>query len=180
MNYSDGTLDNYLETEVLTATPQKLQLLMINGAIRYANQARHLRTQDDQVGAWEKLSRAREIVAMILANLKSDGSEIIKQVTSIYGFLFREMTEIQAHDQFERVAGVVDVLNEERITWEAICQELPEPVERPAEEEKEVTAAQAEAMLSTSEDLTENRPASPPSYGYDSHGYSSSGFSFDA
>jgi len=180
MNYSDGTSDNYLETEVLTATPQKLQLLMINGAIRFANQARHLRTQDDKIAAWEKLSRSREIVAMILANLKSDESQVIKQVTGIYGFLFREMTDIQAHDDFERLAGVIDVLNEERITWEAICLELPEPVERPAVEEKEVTATQAEAMLSAAHETPENRPAPTTQYGYESPGYSSSGISFDA
>ncbi|MGY8770513.1 MAG: flagellar export chaperone FliS [Pirellulales bacterium] len=138
--------DSYLETEILTATPQKLQLLLINGAIRFTLQAKQLKENGDDEQAWESLLRCREIIAEILSGIKHEGNDVIRQVASIYLFLFRELSEIQINDEYEKLAGVAKVLEIERETWSQLCELEPEALERPVEEVKEITAADMPAV----------------------------------
>lgn len=167
----------------MTATPQKLQLMMINGAIRYAYQARQMREQKEPELAWEKLLRCREIIAQILCSLKPDGSELMRKVAGIYMFLFQELTEIHSRDAYERLEGVINVLNEERQTWEELCRQMPEAPQRPQQEVREITSSDAEAMMNHVEEGNPPRQL-PPSYGLDhDSGYypgPNGGLSFDA
>lgn len=187
MSFASDSTKNYLETEVLTATPQKLQLMMINGAIRFAYQAQQMSEQQDKEEAWDRLMRCREIVAQILCSIKNDGSDLMQNVAGIYFFLFQELTDLHAKDEYTRLDGVLNVLNEERETWEELCRQMPEAPERPSENEREITSSDAEEMMGSLEESTrsesfEQRPAS--SYGYDSsadyHPNSGGGISFDA
>ena len=55
--------DAYLQTQVMTATPQKLRLMLVDGAIRYASQTlEHWKENRDEEGA-ETLARCRAIIA---------------------------------------------------------------------------------------------------------------------
>ena len=87
-----SAMDRYLETGVLTATPQKLQLMLIEGAVRFAAQARNCRQRNEDVEATEAISRCREIVSVILSGIKNDGTELTRNVTSVYVYLFRTLT----------------------------------------------------------------------------------------
>ncbi len=185
MTFDSDSPNSYLETEVLTATPQKLQLMMINGAIRYAYQAQQLHDQQEKEAAWEKLLRCREIVALILSNINPDGGQLMKDVAGIYTFLFRELTDLHAQGEYHRLDGVIKVLDEERMTWEELCHQMPEAPERPSQQEREITSSDAEEIMGKiqgSEGETDRRPNT--SYGYDSdgdyYGNSGGGISFDA
>lgn len=187
MSFASDSTENYLETEVLTATPQKLQLMMINGAIRFAYQAQQLSEQQDKEEAWDRLMRCREIVAQILCSIKNDGSELMQNVAGIYFFLFQELTDLHAKDEYQRLDGVLNVLNEERETWEELCRQMPEAPERPTDSEREITSSDAEEMMGTAGESVnsqafEQRPSS--SYGYEGHmdyyPNSGGGISFDA
>lgn len=185
MTFNSDSPNSYLETEVLTATPQKLQLMMINGAIRYAYQAQQLHDQGEKEAAWEKLLRSREIVALILSNIKPDGSQLMKDVAGIYMFLFQELTDLHAQDDYIRLDGVIKVLDEERQTWEELCRQVPEALERPSEQEREITSSDAEEIMGqieASQGDMGTRPNTP--FGYDPssdyYGSSGSGISFDA
>lgn len=187
MSFASDSTENYLETEVLTATPQKLQLMMINGAIRFAYQAQQLSEQHDKEEAWERLMRCREIVAQILCSIKNDGSDLMQNVAGIYFFLFQELTDLHAKDEYNRLAGVLKVLNEERETWEELCRQMPEAPERPSDSEREITSSDAVAMMESAEEATNSEPIQqrqPSSYGYDAgsdyYPNSGSGISFDA
>ncbi|RCS47724.1 flagellar protein FliS [Bremerella cremea] len=185
MTFSTDSPNSYLETEVLTATPQKLQLMMINGAIRYAYQAQQLHDQGEKEAAWEKLLRCREIVALILSNISPDGGQLMKDVAGIYTFIFRELTQLHAEDEYHRLDGVIKVLDEERQTWEELCLQMPEAPERPSQQEREITSSDAEEIMGKFDASSEESSArSSTSYGYDNggdyYGNNSGGISFDA
>lgn len=187
MSFASDSTENYLETEVLTATPQKLQLMMINGAIRFAYQAQQLSEQQEKEEAWERLMRCREIVAQILCSIKNDGSELMQNVAGIYFFLFQELTDLHAKDEYNRLDGVLKVLNEERETWEELCRQMPEAPERPSDSEREITSSDAEEMMGAMDESANSQPfeqRSSSSYGYegpmDYYPNSGGGISFDA
>ncbi|QDU77557.1 Flagellar protein FliS [Bremerella volcania] len=187
MSFASDSTENYLETEVLTATPQKLQLMMINGAIRFAYQAQQLSEQQEKEEAWERLMRCREIVAQILCSIKNDGSELMQNVAGIYFFLFQELTDLHAKDEYHRLEGVLNVLNEERETWEELCRQMPEAPERPSDSQREITSSDAEEMMETLDESAnsenfEQRPLGSYGYGSNEDYYPNSGggISFDA
>ncbi len=151
----------YLENQVLTATPQKLRLLLISGAIRFANAAinhwEHGRNED----AFESIIRCRAIVTELLSVVQPQDFEPAKQVVAIYAFLFRLLSEAQLHRDPERVRQVIAVLEEERETWQQLCEQLPDAPQTP--EPKEVTMATLQADNSPAP-LGANTPASVASF----------------
>ena len=109
----------------------------------------------------------------------------MKEVAGIYTFLFRELTQLHAEDEYHRLDGVIKVLDEERQTWEELCLQMPEALERPSPQEREITSSDAEEIMGNFEASDGDLPARPStSYGYDTsgdlHGNNSGGISFDA
>ena len=126
----------YLETQISTATPQKLRLMLIDGGIRFARLGQIAWQEDRGDEAFEHVSRCRAIVSELLAGVRIDQSELTRQVAAIYSFLFRLLTEAQAERDPNRLEQVIHVLEEERLTWAAVCEQMPEApaeVEQPEE-----------------------------------------------
>jgi flagellar protein FliS len=125
MNPTQLARQNYLATEVLTATPQKLQLLLIEGAIRFGHQARALwhQQRDDEAG--EAIIRCQQIVAQLLAGLrKDDPSELSKQIAGVYAFVFNCLIAAHLDRDEQKLAEALSILAEEQTTWRAVCEKL--------------------------------------------------------
>jgi len=119
--------DAYLEAQVLTAPPQKLRLMLIDGAIRFARQAlRHWEQQQLEL-AVEALVRCRAIVAELLASIDIEASPLTRRVAALYAFLYRQLTTAHAEHDRRRVEEVIEVLTVDRETWWLLCERLPTP-----------------------------------------------------
>jgi flagellar secretion chaperone FliS len=116
----------YLETQINTATPQRLRLMLIDGALRKAKEAAEASAGPNPVAALEPLIRCRSILAELIAGIRSGSSPLADQVLGIYLFLYQELTEAQLRQDAARVSGVIRVLEEERITWQEVCATLAE------------------------------------------------------
>lgn len=140
---------SYLESQVLTATPQKLRLMLIEAAIGAGRQA---------INCWEEqldnqaniaLIRCREIVAELLAAVKPDDSELTRNVAGIYTFLFKTLAEAQLNRDRTKVDEAINVLEIERDTWREVCEQMPHaPVpENVSDRPQEITSSQAADVL---------------------------------
>jgi flagellar protein FliS len=124
--------NTYLEAQIMTATPQKLRLMLIDGALRFARQSVELREQGQNEPALESLIRCRSIVAELLSGIQVNQSELTRRVAAIYSFLFRSLTEAHLTREPSKVQDVVRVLEIERETWQQVCDQMPTaPGERP-------------------------------------------------
>ena len=148
--------DNYLETEVMTATPQKLQYMLIDAAIRNLNRGKHLRGDNQHEEACEALIRAQAIITQILTGLNKDvDAELTRKVASIYMFVFRSLNEAQAARDDSKLDECIRVLEVERETWRLLCEQLEQ--EQPAEN----TAARTTLSDAVPADIP--TPTGPPS-----------------
>ena len=75
----------YLETEINTATPQKLRLMLIAGALRHARRTLGLWEEGNFEAALESLIRCRDIVAELLNRLAGQGAAVV-----VFDVLFAE------------------------------------------------------------------------------------------
>lgn len=121
----------YLETQVTTATPQKLRLMLLDGALRFAHRTRDQWRAGDFEAALESLIRTRDIVSELIAGIQPDASPLARQVNALYVYLFSALTESQQTRDEHQLAGVIRVLASERETWRQLCQQLPDRVVPP-------------------------------------------------
>ncbi len=121
----------YLESEVMTATPQKLRLMLIEGALKFLHRAEAAYELDEPDLAIinDSLTRARNIVSELLSSVKDDGAELTKQVAGIYLFLFQQLAEAQLRRDRGKIREVIEVLEVERATWREVCEQFPEAPE---------------------------------------------------
>ena len=117
--------DSYLETEVTTATPQKLQLMLVEGAIRFIERTRHhwKAGQDDQ--AYECLLRAQRIITELISALNHEvAPDLTGQLAALYVFVFRALVDASLKHDEKRLDDALRVLEPQREAWEGVCREL--------------------------------------------------------
>ena len=122
----------YLKTQVATATPQRLRLMLIEAGIRKAEQTVqgwHAESEEREAEAFEAAFRCREIITELLAGIRPDQNPLTHQVFDIYLFLFQHVTEAINERSSVKMLAVRDVLLEERMTWQALCELHPEVVQ---------------------------------------------------
>lgn len=116
---------DYLETEVMTAAPQKLQLMLIDAAIRQANAVREHWKNNNLEPAAEALIRAQQIITELLCALNPEKDKnLTSKVASVYLFVFRTFQAAQAERSEEKLVEAISVLEIERETWQKVCEEL--------------------------------------------------------
>jgi flagellar protein FliS len=146
--------DAYLETQVTTATPQCLRLMLIEEALRRVRAA----LIDWDAGRTEEggqaVERCRELVAELIGGVRPELSSVASQALGIYLFLFSTLTEARLSGDRGRLADIVRVLEEERQTWREVCRQFPEPL------------AAAAAGAAAAEELAPARVGQPRPCGY--------------
>jgi hypothetical protein len=63
------------------------------------------------------LSRCQQIVGELLSGLKDGQSELSRNVTAVYLYIFQTVTDILLKRESEKWDGVISVREEERETW---------------------------------------------------------------
>lgn len=117
--------DNYLTTEVMTATPQKLQLMMIEAAIRFGQQARQQWQAGQEHEAGESLIRCQRIMAQLLGGMKPEQDpELVKRVAGVYVFVFNCFVHAHLNQDQKQLDDALSVLAEEQETWRLVCDKL--------------------------------------------------------
>ena len=132
---------SYFETQVLTATPQKLRLMLIEAAIRFGHKTIDAWARDDNETATDSLIRCRDIIGELLSAVRPEEGELTRSVADIYLFLFQALTTAQQERDKHQVQEVLSVLEVERDTWKKVCEQMPEAPAAPPSALKEITAS---------------------------------------
>lgn len=154
---SHSAREQYLEAAVMTASREKLHLMLVEGALRLAEQALDQRRAGREDAAFTAILRAREILNELLGGIKhEEADELTRRVAAIYVFIFRKLVEAGYPRQERPLEEAIRVLQIERETWREVCglDLSPAPAPPPA--------------------------ASPPLYSPDLGGLPESGFRLEA
>lgn len=130
----------YLESQVNSATPQKLRLMLIEGAIRFARLTIKALEEDNDADCCEAASRCRSIVSELIGSIHNPDDELHQRIIALYVFIFQRVTEGQLGKDIAAVQDAVSVLELERQTWQEICQKHPEKLVGEAPLPKSVTS----------------------------------------
>lgn len=121
------TANPYLRTQVLTATPEKLRLLLLEGALRFLHQGREGLVRRDYNASYDGLSQARGIVVELMSSMKPDAApELCARVQSLYTFIFKLIAEASLEKEPAKADKAIELLEFERETWVLAMEKLAE------------------------------------------------------
>ena len=115
----------YLESKVLTASQPRLHLMLLEGALRFGQQAKQKWNDDEPFAEPEQLlNRMMDIVEELTLGTAAGGSEISKQLIEQYAFVYRELTASRINRDLQKLDECLKLLEFQRKTWELACEKL--------------------------------------------------------
>lgn len=115
--------DAYLRTKVMTAKPAELRLMLIDGAIRFTEQAKRGYEAKDFECAYIGTTRAQAILLELVTSLRHDlAPELCKNVAAVYTFLYTSLVKASMEKDIAAVDDVLRILRYERETW-VLCMD---------------------------------------------------------
>jgi flagellar secretion chaperone FliS len=117
--------NNYLRTKVMTATPEQLQLMLFDGAIRFGEQARKPLVEGRWDESYDLLTRVQKIVIELNSSLKPEPNpELCSRLASLYNYIYKRLLEANIHHGVEALDEALGLLKYQRETWFMLMQQL--------------------------------------------------------
>jgi flagellar protein FliS len=115
----------YLRTRVLTASPEELRLLLLDGAIKFARQGREGLATKDYEASYNGISQSRNIVLELLTTVKPEHDPVLAdRVKALYTYMYVTMVEASMEKSTEKLDSVISLLEYERETWVMLMDQL--------------------------------------------------------
>lgn len=121
----NSNVNAYLRTKVLTAPPEELRLLLLDGAVKFAIQGREGLATKNYEMSFNGISQCRDIVVELMTTIAPTvDAELAAKVRGVFSFLFTELTEASLEKNPARLDKVIDILQFERETWMLAMQKI--------------------------------------------------------
>ena len=115
----------YLRTRVLTATPEQLQMMLYDGAIRFAEQARSALEAHDFERSYGTISRVQKIITELSCTLKREQSpELCDRLTALYSYVYKKLVEANVQHSLPALEEALGLLRYQRDTWAMLLEQL--------------------------------------------------------
>lgn len=120
-------LNAYKATQILTADPGKIILMLYDAAIVFLEQAAAYAQERAFEARARKIAKANDIILELLASLDFEaGGEIARNLCDIYAFLVQELLKADAENNHELILKCRQVLVTLNEGWVAIVNAGPE------------------------------------------------------
>lgn len=117
--------DEYLRNAVLTASPEQLQLMLYDGAIRFASQGRDAVAEGRIEAGYNALTRAQRIVLELEAGMRPEvAPELCKKMAGLYNFCYRKLVEGCVAREVGPIDEALRILRYQRETWVLLMEKL--------------------------------------------------------
>ncbi|MDK2932837.1 MAG: flagellar secretion chaperone FliS [Clostridiales bacterium] len=108
--------NQYLESAVMTATPEELTLMLYDGAIKFMNQAIIFIQMKQVEKAHNAVVRAQDIFTELMSTLNME-YPIAQNLYSIYDFIFNSLLQANTKKDPNIIREMISLARELRNTW---------------------------------------------------------------
>jgi flagellar protein FliS len=117
----------YLRTRVMSAKPEELRLLLIEGAIKFAQQGKAGIENKQFEQAFAGLSQSREIVVELMTSIRSEPNpELADKVRAVLAYIYNQLIEGGFEKDIKKLDTAISLLEFERETWIMLMSKLSE------------------------------------------------------
>ncbi|HYE02406.1 MAG TPA: flagellar export chaperone FliS [Phycisphaerales bacterium] len=115
----------YLRTKVLTASPQELRMLLLDGALKFARQGREGLAADNPEQSFLGFSQCRNILVELINSMRPDvNPELCGRVGSLYTYLYTRLLTANLERDTAAADEVIELLEYECQTWRMLCAQI--------------------------------------------------------
>lgn len=117
--------EEYLETQVMTASPERLHLMVVDGALRFGRLACAALEAGD-IGAMHiALSRSQACVIELISGLESDRNpELVSQLRGLLLYTHQNLVQADLERDVKKIQDALRVLSMHRDTWITLIERL--------------------------------------------------------
>ena len=125
MDKNNKNPNEYLKTKVFTASPEELQLMLYDGAIRFCEQARSA-IQDKQIEeSFNLINKAEKIVLQLCNSMKEEiAPEICSNMRRLYLFCYDRLVIANLKKDLNALDDALKVLKHIRETWIMLVEKI--------------------------------------------------------
>lgn len=140
----------YQKTQVVTASREKILLMLYEGAIRFTKQARVAMVEKKIADKGKAISKATAILSELMATLDFKvGGQLAQDLENLYIFMIDKLIEANIHNKVECLDDVERLLNTLYSAWKDVIENprpdgVPSPALQPEEFKKYQEQLQAE------------------------------------
>lgn len=115
----------YLRTRVMSASPEELRLMLLDGAIKFATQGREGLERKDFEAAYNGVSQCRNIIFELLTTIREGlAPELTANVKALYTFLYTHLIDASTEKNPAKIDEVIELLQYERETWVLLMDKI--------------------------------------------------------
>jgi len=123
--YQELQYQQYQQQQVFTAPPDKLLLMLYDGAIRFCDKAKKALAGQSIEESHHYITKAEDIVIELMTSLRMD-FEFSDHLYSLYDYLYRQLVEANMQNDLTLLDEVVELLTELRQTWAEVAAKARE------------------------------------------------------
>ena len=113
----------YQYNSIMSASPERLMIMLFEGAIKFVKLARKNIAEDDIASANYNISRAQDIIAELECSLDMN-YDVSENLMEIYGFLYGQLVDANIKKDVDTLDIVESMLSELKDTWGEACLKL--------------------------------------------------------
>jgi flagellar protein FliS len=108
-------LNQYQNNSVMTASPEKVLIMLYDGAIRFVRQARQAIKDSNQADKSKAIGKAIAIITEFSNTLDHEiGGEIAADLSRLYDYMVRELSAVNARNTLKKLDSVEHILQDLR------------------------------------------------------------------
>ncbi|MEM6459752.1 MAG: flagellar export chaperone FliS [Planctomycetota bacterium] len=114
-------INPYLQTQIRTASPDELRLMLYDGCLKFARQAKAELTRErpDFEAVYENFMRAQKIVLELSTGLNRDAApELCDKLAGLYTYIYRLLVDANVDRDPAKIDEAIELLDYERQTWQ--------------------------------------------------------------
>jgi len=117
----------YFRTKVLTASPEELRLLLLEGAVRFMREGRDALARKDYERVYESFTRAKAVIMELVNIMRPEHApELCSRLKGLYMFIYRLLTEGSMEKNTGKIDQAIQLMDYERETWTLLMERLAE------------------------------------------------------
>ena len=114
----------YLDARVATASQPELQLMLLDGALRFGRQAQQLWNSERREELERLLDRTFDVVEELVRSVILGGHEASKRLEEEYAFAYRQLARARLGLDAVALESALKLLSFHRETWKLACDNL--------------------------------------------------------
>lgn len=110
---------------MLTATPEQLQMMLFDGALRFGEQGRNALMAKKFDESFEALNRMQKIVLELQVSLKHDvNPQLCQNLSAIYTYVYKRLIEANVDHKLDAIDEALKLMRFQRETWAMLLDKL--------------------------------------------------------